>query len=61
MRNTLQYPISLDEMIHAVERAAAEATEALRDPGAPIGGIHAAALQEAAKRLKRLAFAVAEE
>lgn len=59
MRNTDKYPITLDEMIEAVERAAAQELARARLPGAPIGGVHGVALQEAAARLKRLQFAAA--
>ncbi len=57
MRDTDNYPVTLDEMIDAVERAYREALADLRKPDAPIGGIHALALREAAARLKRLQFA----
>lgn len=57
MRNTNKYPITLDEMIAAVERAYAEECKKAREPSYPIGGIHCAALLEAAQRLKRLQFA----
>lgn len=57
MRNTSQYPITLDEMIEAVDRAYREESERARSPGYPIGGIHMAALHEASARLKRLQFA----
>lgn len=57
MRNTDQYPITLDEMIEAVERAAEQELARLRLRNAPIGGIQGMALQEAASRLKRLQFA----
>lgn len=59
MRNTLQYPVTLNEMIEACERAAAEFIEQIKEQGAdaPVGDIHGLALQEAANRLKRLQFA----
>lgn len=59
MRNTDQYPITLNEMIAACERAAADIlTEWEKDPlRMPIGDITPMALQEAANRLKRLQFA----
>lgn len=59
MRNLEQNPITLDEMIAAVERAAKAHDEAMKKLGsnASIGGIHGAALHEAASRLKRLQFA----
>lgn len=59
MRNTAQYPITLDEMIAAVERAYAEECVKTRQPNYPIGGVHCSALLEASQRLKRLQFAAA--
>ena len=58
MRNIAQYPITLGECVEAVERAYREEAEKARKPGYPIGGIHMAALHDAATRLNRLAFAV---
>jgi hypothetical protein len=58
MRNTKQYPITLDECIKAVERAYEEEAKKARQPGYPVGGIHMAALHDAYIRLQRLAFAV---
>ena len=60
MRNTSKYPITLGECVEAVEMAYREEVEKARKPGYPIGGIHMAALHDAATRLKRLAFAVEE-
>lgn len=58
MRNIAQYPITIDEMIAAVDRAYSEECEKARtDENYPIGGIHIAALKEASNRLKRLQFA----
>lgn len=56
MRNTDQYPITLNEMIDACQRAAQEFIDSI-GPDSPIGDIHGMALQEAANRLKRLQFA----
>jgi hypothetical protein len=56
VRNTDQYPIKLNEMIDACERASKEFTDSL-GPDSPIGDIHGMALHEAATRLKRLQFA----
>lgn len=59
MRNTDPYPITLNEMIDACERAATDIlTEWEKDPlRMPLGDITPMALQEAASRLKRLQFA----
>lgn len=56
MRNTDQYPVTLNEMVAACERAAQEFTDTL-GADSPIGDIHGMALHEAANRLKRLQFA----
>lgn len=61
MRNTDLYPITFDEMVEAVERAYKEECDKARSPNYPVGGIHIAALNEAAKRLKRLQFAASEK
>jgi hypothetical protein len=55
----MQYPITLDECIEAVERAHREEMEAMKS-GKDIryGDIHSLALEHALTRLKRLAFAV---
>jgi len=60
VRNTHEYPITIDEAIAACERASTEEIKRLTDlgPEAPIGDIHAAALANAAQRLDRLRFAV---
>lgn len=58
MRNISEYPITFSEMVHAVERAYADELEKSKLPGYPIGGIHIAALKEAASRLRRIEFAV---
>lgn len=59
MRNTDQYPITLNEMIDACERAAIDIVSGWeRNPGdMPIGDITPVALNEAANRLRRLQFA----
>lgn len=57
MRNTKQYPITLEEMIEACERAYRKEIE---ERPLKIGSIQAAALKEAAVRLKRLQFAAQE-
>ena len=62
MRNISQYPITLDEMIEAVELAATNETSKMKKDFAsyPIGGVYLAALREAAIRLRRLQFAATE-
>lgn len=59
MRNTDQYPITLDEMIDACERAATQivARWEQEPENMPFGDLTPMALQEAANRLKRLQFA----
>lgn len=59
MRNTDIYPVTLNEMIDACERAAVQIVAGWeREPeNMPMGDITPMALQEAAKRLKRLQFA----
>ncbi len=59
MRNTDRYPITLDEMIEACERASESLLAKYRAKPAsmPIGDITPMALREAAVRLKRLQFA----
>lgn len=61
MRNTDQYPITVDEMIEACNRAAADIIagwEQLPPGQMPIGGITPMALREAAQRLERMQFAM---
>lgn len=60
MRNTDQYPITLDEMIEACERASAKEVAGYRKR-LVVGDITAMALQEAAARLKRLQFAAGDK
>ena len=59
MRNTDQYPITLDEMVDACDRAADSIIDGWnKDPqNMPIGDITPMALREAANRLRRLQFA----
>ena len=64
MRDLSRYPITLDEMIAAVERANidyAHHLSALPLDKVPIGDTHGIALKAAAARLKRLQFAAQEE
>ena len=60
MRNTAQYPITIDEMIDACKRQAQAIIDsyASAPENMPIGDITPMALQEAAKRLERIQFAV---
>lgn len=51
MRNISVYPITLEEMAKAVERAYKEECEKARSEDYPIGGIHIAALKEAYEKL----------
>ena len=62
MRNTDQYPITLNEMIDACHRASADILKGWEQhpEDMPIGDITPMALQEAANRLKRLQFAAQE-
>lgn len=62
MRNTDQYPITLNEMIEACEQAAVQIVSGWeKEPeNMPIGDITPMALHEAANRLKRLQFAATD-
>lgn len=59
MRNTLEYPITLDECIRAVRRAHEEERNRMAsEDNLRFGDVHLMALEQAAIRLQRLQFAV---